>query len=99
KAAPETATPGQSAQVQSGQAQPAQTPAPTPQPARRSSPYHRNLDPVPASEPSMSFAAFTDTHVGQQVRSPTWDYAEHLDLLANDIMDNTLPCEFVVHLG
>ena len=47
----------------------------------------------------MNFAAFTDTHVGQQVRSPTWDYAQHLDLLADDIMDNTLPCEFVVHLG
>src|SRR5262249_10603355 len=61
--------------------------------------FHRNFDPVPASEPSMNFAVFTDTHVGQQVRSPTWDFAQHLDLLADDIMDNTLPCEFVVHLG
>jgi hypothetical protein len=82
-----------------------QTPPAPPQPAQaqpapvRSSPYKRNFDPVPASEPSMNFAAFTDTHVGQQLRSPNWDYAEHLDLLANDIMDNTLPCEFVVHLG
>jgi hypothetical protein len=47
----------------------------------------------------MNFAAFTDTHVGQHVRSPNWDYAQHLDRLAEDIMNNTLPCEFVVHLG
>lgn len=47
----------------------------------------------------MSFAAFTDTHVGQRVRSPQWDYAGHLDLLAEDVMENTLPLEFVVHLG
>jgi hypothetical protein len=67
-----------------------------PRPASR---FRRNFDPVPASEPSMNFAAFTDTHVGQQMRSPTWDYAQHLDRLADDIMDNTLPCEFAVHLG
>ena len=89
--APETETAGPPGQAQSASAQA--------QAAQRSSPYHRNFDPVPASEPSMNFAAFTDTHVGQQLRSPNWDYAEHLDLLANDIMDNTLPCEFVVHLG
>jgi len=35
----------------------------------------------------MNFAAFTDTHVGQKTRSPNWDFAEHLDLLADDIMD------------
>lgn len=77
---------------------------PTPQVAqqaqrRRASRFHRNLDPVPESEPSLTFAAFTDTHVGQSVRSPQWDYAGRLDLLADDIMENTLPCEFVVHLG
>jgi hypothetical protein len=76
------------------------TPQDTAQTARTSaSRFHRNLDPVPASEPSMSFAAFTDTHVGQRARSPQWDYADHLDLLADDIMEITLPCEFVVHLG
>jgi hypothetical protein len=47
----------------------------------------------------MNFAAFTDTHVDQQMRSPNWDYAPHLDRLADDIMDNTLSCEFAVHLG
>ncbi len=63
------------------------------------SPFHRNMDPFPASEPSMNFAAFTDTHVGQRARSATWDYADNLDKLGDDIMDNTLPCEFVIHLG
>ncbi len=57
-----------------------------------------NVDPAPP-ELSMSFAAFTDTHVGQSIRSPKWGYADYLDRLAGDIMDNTLPCEFVVHLG
>lgn len=52
-----------------------------------------------APESAMSFAAFTDTHVGQQIRSPKWGYAEYLDRLAKDVMDNALPCEFVVHLG
>jgi len=52
-----------------------------------------------AAEDSLSFAAFTDTHVGQSIRSPKWGYAEYLDRLALDIMDNALPCEFVVHLG
>ena len=94
KAAPETETPGQG-----GQAPPAQTPTPTPQLPRPSSPFRRNLDPVPASEPSMNFAMFTDTHVGQFNRSPNWDFAQHLDKLAGDIMNNTLPCDFVVHLG
>jgi len=77
---------------------PAATPgqsAPRPAPAQ----YHRNLDPVPASEPSMNFAAFTDTHVGQRHQRNNWGYADHLDLLADDIMDSALPCEFVVHLG
>lgn len=76
--------------------QAAQTP---PRPAPRSSQFKRNFDPVPANEPSMNFAAFTDTHVGQHNRSPNWDYAQHLDKLAGDIMDRTLPCDFVVHLG
>lgn len=61
--------------------------------------FHRNFDPVPPGEPSLSFAAFADTHIGQQVRSRGWDYAQNLDKLADDIMERTLPCEFVVHLG
>ena len=72
------------------------TPAQAPRPASR---FQRNLDPVPATEPSLNFAAFTDTHVGQSYRSPNWDYAQHLDKLAGDIMERTLPCDFAVHLG
>jgi len=68
-------------------------------PRTSASRFHRNFDPVPESEPSLNFAVFTDTHVGQRARSPQWDYADHLDLLADDILESTLPCEFVVHLG
>jgi hypothetical protein len=83
-----------------GQARPAQGQPPQGlAPQRPASRFVRNFDPVPASEPSMNFAVFTDTHVGQSHRSPNWDYAQHLDKLANDIMERTLPCEFVVHLG
>jgi hypothetical protein len=79
---------GQAAQRRGGQA-----------PARRGSQFRRNQDPVPEAAPKMHFAVFTDTHVGQFNRSPQWDFAQHLDKLADDIMDSALPCEFVVHLG
>src|SRR5262245_38658116 len=100
KVAPESEMPGQAGQSPPVQAPPAQgQPAQAPAAPQAASRFKRNFDPVPASEPSMNFAAFTDTHVGQQVRSPNWDYAQHLDRLADDIMDATLPCEFAVHLG
>jgi hypothetical protein len=103
KAVTETGTPTQPAQVQPAQVTtgPSQTaPAqPTQEQRARGPGFQRNFDPVPATEPSMNFAAFTDTHVGQKNRSPQWDFAEHLDRLADDIMDNTLPCEFAIHLG
>lgn len=108
KVTPETGASGAAAPAQPEQApaaaappgQPAQAPSGQPRPTRASGPgFQRNYDPVPVSEPAMNFAAFTDTHVGQATRSPNWDFAKHLDLLADDIMDNTLPCEFVVHLG
>jgi hypothetical protein len=46
----------------------------------------------------MSFAAFTDTHIGARM-SINWGMADYLDEIAQDIMDNTDPCDFVVHLG
>ena len=58
-----------------------------------------NVDRVETIEDSMSFAVFTDTHVGQRTHNEKWGYADYLDSLALDIMDNALPCEFVVHLG
>lgn len=83
-----------------GQSPPAQSQTQAPQrPAPRPSRFRRNFDPVPASMPSMNFAVFTDTHVGQHNRSPQWDFAQHLDKLADDIMDRTLACDFVIHLG
>ncbi|HZL93728.1 MAG TPA: metallophosphoesterase, partial [Vicinamibacterales bacterium] len=87
RVAPDADAPGQAGQT---------TPAQAPRPASR---FQRNLDPVPATEPSLNFAAFTDTHVGQSYRSPNWDYAQHLDKLAGDIMERALPCDFAVHLG
>lgn len=99
-ATPEARTPGAPGDAPSaGAASPQAPPAQGQAAPRRASRFKRNFDPVPASEPSMNFAVFTDTHVGQQLRSPDWDYAQHLDRLADDIMDHTLPCEFVVHLG
>jgi hypothetical protein len=49
-------------------------------------------------EKKMNFAAFTDSHIGGQDLY-SWGFADHMDLLAQDIMDNTVPCDFTVHLG
>ena len=98
KVAPETVPAGAPAPVQTGQSPTAPVPPAQGQtasarpgqarPTRAAGPgFQRNFDPVPASEPAMNFAAFTDTHVGQATRSPNWDYAKHLDLLADDIME------------
>jgi predicted phosphodiesterase len=46
----------------------------------------------------MSFAAFTDTHIGAKIET-SWQMADHLDSMCQDIMNNTLPCDFTVHLG
>lgn len=59
--------------------------------------FIHNGEEKPAS--AMTFAVFTDTHVGQRIRNDKWGYADHLDLLAQDIMNSALTCEFVVHLG
>jgi hypothetical protein len=50
------------------------------------------------TENKMNFAAFTDSHIGGQDLY-SWGFADHLDLLAQDIMNNTVPCDFTVHLG
>ncbi len=47
----------------------------------------------------ISFAAFADTHVGAMIEAPSWGMAEHMDSLAQDVMSNTMPCDFVLHLG
>ena len=48
---------------------------------------------------AISFAAFTDTHIGAKIEVPSWGMADYLDVLAQDVMNNTPPCDFVVHLG
>ena len=50
------------------------------------------------TEKKISFAAFTDSHIGGNDLYG-WGFADHLDLLAQDIMNNTVPCDFTVHLG
>ena len=47
----------------------------------------------------VNFAAFTDTHIGGKIETPSWGMADYLDILAQDVMNNTVPCDFVVHLG
>ncbi|TRO54290.1 metallophosphoesterase [Candidatus Bathyarchaeota archaeon] len=47
----------------------------------------------------MNFAAFADTHIGVHYEHNGRGMADHLDSLAKDIMNNTVPCDFVLHLG
>ena len=59
-----------------------------------------NVDIVNASEEGLSFAAFADTHIGARVEYSGWQMADHLDDLAQDIMNNISPTiDFAVHLG
>jgi predicted phosphodiesterase len=45
---------------------------------------------------ALNFATFSDTHIGLGYKE---NGPSHLDSLAQDIMDNSNPCDFVVHLG
>ncbi len=47
----------------------------------------------------VSFAAFTDTHIGAKYQDPFFDIADHLDRLGKDLVDATNQLDFVVHLG
>ena len=38
----------------------------------------------------MSFGAFTDSHIGARI-STSWGMADYMDLIAQDLMDNTDP--------
>lgn len=57
-------------------------------------------------EPSidqLSFAAFSDTHIGAKYqyffRIPRFAMAEHLDRIGEDLIENTNLLDFAVHLG
>jgi len=47
----------------------------------------------------VSFAAFTDTHIGIRYQHPFYHAADHLDLLGDDLTNGTNLLDFAVHLG
>jgi predicted phosphodiesterase len=52
-----------------------------------------------AQKTHLSFAAFTDTHIGARYQQPFYDTADYLDQLSEDLVDTTTPLDFVIHLG
>jgi len=49
--------------------------------------------------PQLSFAAFADTHVGSKYKYSSWQVADHLDKIGNDLVENTNILDFAIHLG
>jgi len=47
----------------------------------------------------LSFAAFTDTHIGTRYQNPLYSSADYLDRIGKDLMDYTNPLDFAIHLG
>jgi predicted phosphodiesterase len=47
----------------------------------------------------LSFAAFTDTHIGIRYQHPLYSAADHLDRLGDDLINGTNLLDFAVHLG
>ena len=47
----------------------------------------------------LSFAAFTDTHIGSRYQNPLYKTADSLDQLGDDLIDSTNLLDFAVHLG
>jgi hypothetical protein len=47
----------------------------------------------------LSFAAFTDTHIGAKYQYPLYGMAGYLDRLGDDLVDGTPLLDFAVHLG
>ena len=56
-------------------------------------------DSIGLQNPQVSFAAFTDTHIGARYQNPLYDIADHLDYLGDDLVESTNQLDFVVHLG
>jgi|GEM_PF-881081 len=50
-------------------------------------------------ESQLSFAVFTDTHIGTRYQNPLYRTADYLDHLGEDLVDSTNPLDFAVHLG
>jgi len=57
------------------------------------------MNPQITQDAQLSFAAFTDTHIGARYQMPFFTVANHLDCLGDDLVNATTPLDFVVHLG
>lgn len=60
--------------------------------------FHRN-DNIFSQKSQLSFAAFTDTHIGASYQNPLYGMADHLDKIGDDLIDNTNLLDFAIHLG
>jgi len=47
----------------------------------------------------LSFAAFTDTHIGVRHQNPYWRSADYLNLIGKDLVDSTNKLDFAINLG
>jgi hypothetical protein len=47
----------------------------------------------------ISFAAFSDTHIGAKYEYPRFAMANHLDKIGDDLIENTNLLDFSIHLG
>ena len=47
----------------------------------------------------LSFAAFTDTHIGTRYQNPLYKTADYLDRIGHDLVESTNLLDFAVHLG
>ena len=47
----------------------------------------------------LSFATFTDTHIGSRIQYPSWGIADNLDLIGQDITSLISFCKFAINLG
>lgn len=47
----------------------------------------------------LSFAAFTDTHIGVRYQNPLYRTANYLDQIGHDLVESTNLLDFAVHLG
>jgi predicted phosphodiesterase len=56
-------------------------------------------DNIVSQKSQLSFAAFTDTHIGAKYQYPLYGMADHLDQLGEDLVDATNLLDFAVHLG
>ena len=59
-----------------------------------------NLDfPKKSEKIQLSFAAFSDTHIGAKYEYPQYAVARHLDKIGKDLVENTNLLDFSIHLG